>query len=129
MQLKTMALVIAVLVGAGCVPGTGLSTDGNRSTYGPVAVVGAVATPAERAACDAAGGRIQPGGLLGNDICVQRYPDAGQPCADRRDCLGRCLNVAGPDEPPVGQCQATDNPFGCFSEIYAGGQTGGICVD
>ena len=129
MGIKAIVLAMTLVVGTGCVPGAGPSADGGTSTYRPIAVAGTVATPAERATCDSAGGRIQRGGFLGHEICVQRYPDAGRSCGDRDECLGRCLNIAGPNEPPTGQCQATDNPFGCFSEVYAGGQTGGICVD
>lgn len=92
------------------------------------------ATRVERAACEAAGGTVGPGGMLGFDQCVQPYADAGTPCKATDDCLGRCLlspdSDAEPDQPTDdGLCQATDSAFGCMTEVDDGTVQGTLCID
>ena len=92
------------------------------------------ATKAERAECEAAGGVVGPGGMLGYDQCVQPYADAGKACKGSEDCEGRCLLSADSDD-DMGQptddgvCQADDSPFGCYTEVNDGVAQYAICVD
>ena len=92
------------------------------------------ATPAERARCEAAGGVVQQAGRLGWQLCVQSFPDAGQACRGSEDCLGECrlAETAGSVEtgtPAKGICQASDEPFGCYTRVEDGKATQAICVD
>ena len=110
--------------------GDAIEPDG----YVKIAFDGKRATPAERKACAAAGGTVEPGGLLGYDQCVQPYADAGAACKSSDDCLGRCLlspdsgdDAGQPTEDGV--CQSTDSPFGCFAEVDGGIVQWAICVD
>ena len=87
---------------------------------------------ARRAKCLAAGGTVQVVGMAANEACVRRFADAGKACTDSENCEGKCL-VSGPHPPDgmvqTGQCQTTDNGFGCFTELRGGKAVGGICVD
>lgn len=96
-------------------------------------------SPAELAAaeCNAQGGEIRRVGMMGSEACVIPFADAGQSCSDASDCEGRCLLSAGAVDPLPepgtrvgGQCQPTNQPFGCYAEINDGRVDGGfICVD
>lgn len=132
-MIKALTAGIAALSVAACVS-SGTATEPVRdSGYHRVPVAGDAATPEERAACEAAGGAIGPVGLLGNEQCIQTYPDAGQSCTDSSDCLGRCLNAGAWVEigqtVTTGQCQQTDVGFGCFQVVTAGLAEPGLCVD
>ncbi len=99
-----------------------------------IAFEGKRATRAERTACEAAGGTVGPGGMLGHDQCVQPYADAGASCMSSDDCLGRCfLSPDSGDDADErtddGVCQATDSPFGCHAEVDGGIVQWAICVD
>ncbi len=104
-----------------------------QSNYIPIRFESQTATADERAACEAAGGEIQQGGLLGGEICVQTFADAGQSCTDSSQCMGLCLAagdfVVGNSQPVTGQCKADDNPFGCYQEVENGSPLGALCVD
>lgn len=98
----------------------------------PISVAAAVATPAERAACAAAGGSIERQGLLGAEGCVQPFCDAGQACTDSSECIGRCYADTNTDfdgGPAVGACQPTTSPFGCRTEVVAGAVGPTLCID
>lgn len=101
------------------------------SSYERVVVADKIATPAERAACDAAGGEISRQGLMGYEHCVQAYPDAGAACRSSEDCLGDCryTGSAAPGSSAEGTCQVQDVPFGCFSVIEDGVVQPALCVD
>ncbi|WP_291208234.1 hypothetical protein [Hyphomonas sp.] len=100
--------------------------------YQHVGVAGEVASPAERAACKAAGGEISREGLRGWEHCVQTYPDAGKTCSDHDDCLGTC-RYDGPSAPPgskvTGACQVRDVAFGCYTLVEKGKLGYAICAD
>jgi hypothetical protein len=107
---------------------------GTSGIYEKIIVKGKLASRAERARCEAAGGTVGPGGMLGYDQCVQLYPDAGASCQSETDCLGRCLlspdSKDDVDQPTDdGICQATDSPFGCYAEVHEGKVHWTICVD
>ncbi len=79
----------------------------------------------------AKGGSYGPAGLLGANRCTLPYSDAGAVCTDSAQCEGQCyagdFDAAGYEG--TGECQATDNPFGCNSEIIGGVVQPGLCVD
>lgn len=92
------------------------------------------ATAVERQACEALGGTITRVGRIGGEECIQDLPDAGKPCSDEIDCLGRCVLNPGISEPELGTptqgvCEATDNEFGCTTLVAEGKISGTICVD
>ncbi|MFN3910426.1 hypothetical protein [Hyphomonas sp.] len=102
------------------------------ASYTPVQVVSEIATPEERAACDAAGGTLGRQGLLGWEQCVQVYPDAGKACTGEADCLGGCRyegDAAKPGTPVSGTCQVEDVPFGCYASVENGLLQHALCVD
>lgn len=87
--------------------------------------------PDEIAACVASGGYVERAGLLGAERCTKRYQDAGQLCHDSSQCQGQCRAQGNPPigQPTSGVCQATDNPFGCYTEVVRGQAGAGLCVD
>lgn len=102
------------------------------ASYKPIEVASEIATPEERAACNAAGGTLGRQGLLGWEHCVQVYPDAGKVCTGEADCLGSCRyegDAAQPGTPTTGTCQVKDVPFGCYSVVENGLLQHAICVD
>ena len=89
-------------------------------------------TPAEQAACAAAGGEARRDGLAGFFSCILPLCDANQPCSDSSECIGRCYatgTVAAPGAPATGACQPTTSPFGCRTEIVGGVAGPTLCVD
>tara|TARA_R110000744_G_scaffold37009_1_gene85089 strand:- start:725 stop:1147 length:423 start_codon:yes stop_codon:yes gene_type:complete len=131
---------VALALLAGCTrPAAPVAPDGSGETAGPathvkIAFAGEQATPAERTACEAAGGTVGPGGMLGYDQCVQPYADAGAACKSADDCLGRCL-LSPDSDAETGQptedgvCQATDSAFGCMTQVDDGTVHGTLCID
>lgn len=91
------------------------------------------ATTAERAKCEAAGGKVMIGGLRGWENCVQPYSDAGKACMDSSECMGRCYAEGEypgmGEETDAGRCQPNDSPFGCRTEIENGRAMPTLCVD
>lgn len=87
---------------------------------------------ADKAACTSGGGTVQRRGMLGMEMCVYAYADAGRQCTDSAQCEGKCVGSAGsvaPDKAATGQCQADDRLFGCYAEIKGGKSAYAICVD
>lgn len=87
----------------------------------------------ERKACESDGGSVERRGMMGSEMCVRPYVDAGKACTDESRCEGRCIAEgrvgAPPDEKVTGICQRDDKLFGCFGRVENGTITGGICVD
>ncbi len=84
--------------------------------------------------CTARGGTMQRVGRMQTLQCVVRYADAGNRCTDGDDCQGDCRiegNKAEPNEgeAAVGQCAASSNRFGCYTQVEDGKSQGTICVD
>ena len=81
--------------------------------------------------CTTARGEWKKVGLAGGLACVLQTKDAGNSCTDSSQCEERCL--AGIDQTDstkvVGQCQATNQPFGCFAEIKGGVAEPALCID
>lgn len=98
----------------------------------PVEFATQTATPAERSACEAAGGEVIPSGLAGFDMCVLPYCDGGDVCTDSSDCVGKCYadgDFGGTGSAVSGVCQMNSSPFGCRTEVVAGQAGPAICVD
>ncbi len=138
--MKRMLIVpAAVLMLAGCAVlrdyhGDTTELGSPNAPYERINFAGQVATQEERDRCEAAGGEISRGGMLGWEGCVQAYADAGKACTDGSDCLGRCMldeasGGAGMGDPATGTCQATDSPFGCFTTVTDGRADPALCVD
>lgn len=88
-------------------------------------------TKAEKQACAARGGKIQPVCMAGDLECVITYRDGGKRCTDKKDCIGKCL-YEGSDPPaknPVGACQRTSDPCGCQAPIVGHKVQMAFCVD
>ena len=85
----------------------------------------------DRAMCVSQGGFVERAGILGAERCTMTYSDGGNICIDSSNCQGKCVTgVGGGDSNAVsGQCQKTDNPFGCYSEVLGGKVQPGLCVD
>ena len=98
-----------------------------------IEIAGETATANERTRCEAVGGEIRRDGLLGRELCIQTFADAGQACHDSADCLGDCrlegefIKSGTPTD--AGTCQVRDTPFGCFQTVEAGQARPAICVD
>lgn len=141
MRALLAAATALVMLGA-CTGIGGTDADGATDASTLTAVTGHEeirfdrkrATKAERAKCEAVGGVVGPGGMLGYDQCVQPYADAGKACKGSEDCEGRCFlspdsdsDMGQPTEDGV--CQADDSPFGCYTEVNEGVGQYAICVD
>lgn len=84
----------------------------------------------EKRECGIKGGAWQKVCLRGYKFCVMPYSDAGKPCRGSSDCQGRCVeNVKPQTESLAGQCQANNNPCGCFANIENNKLAGILCVD
>lgn len=106
----------------------------SQSPYEKIQFAAQVATPDERARCEAAGGTVERAGRAGWERCVQSYPDAGKACSDSTECLGECRVPDDKREikagtPVEGVCQAKDVPFGCHAKVEKGVAGPFICVD
>lgn len=104
------------------------------STYETISFQNQTATADERAKCEAAGGVVQPAGMLGWDNCIQTMPDAGKSCTSASDCLDRCMlslegEYADFGEAATGQCSKNDSPFGCYQKVENGIAEPALCVD
>ncbi len=101
--------------------------------YARIAFTEAKASAEERAACEAAGGEIEPSGKLQWENCVQPFLDAGKVCSNDTDCVGQC-RYEGPVElvpgtETTGTCQATDARFGCNTVVEDGKISYTLCMD
>lgn len=107
-----------------------ISVSGMQETPLPPTPGGALSA-AEKMACVQSGGFVERAGMLGAERCTKQFSDAGLVCTDSGQCQGQCRGTLdtkmGADV--TGVCQATDNPFGCFTEILGGKAGPGLCVD
>lgn len=101
--------------------------------YAPIEFAAPQATAEERAACETAGGTIQPSGKLQWENCVQTFADAGKACSGEADCIGECRYEADGEHVPetevTGTCQTTDARFGCRTVVEGGKIAHTLCVD
>ena len=130
--MKLTLIPIAALILSACAaPYNPEPSPPPQSETPYVKIAGEIATPAEREACEAAGGTVQRAGLLGWENCVIPYADGGKVCSDNSECLGQCRYTG--DWPPKGDvtglCQKDNMPFGCYSEMQGGQPTPMLCVD
>ena len=89
---------------------------------------------AAAADCMARGGEMKPQGRMQTLQCVVSYADAGKRCTTGDDCLGDCrvedvTTAPAAGTTAVGQCQATNSRFGCYTPVEDGKAGATICVD
>ena len=87
--------------------------------------------PITAEACAKLGGALERAGMLGREMCIRPYADAGRTCRDDADCEGACWGEPGffPNEAVTGSCQPTNSPCGCHAVITGGRAGPRICVD
>ncbi|MDP3802577.1 hypothetical protein [Brevundimonas sp.] len=128
--MKRLAMAAALLLAAACQPVPEKGDLGFGDEPAPVAVPESPTA----ADCLARGGRMQPVGRMQTMQCVAPYADAGKRCTDGDQCAGEC-RVADVTRRPaagaaaVGQCQADNNSFGCFTRVEDGRAEATLCVD
>lgn len=106
------------------------SVSGMQETPLPPTPGGALSV-ADKLACVQSGGFVERAGMLGAERCTKQFSDAGLVCTDSGQCQGQCRGTLDTDMgvDVTGVCQATDNPFGCFTEVLGGKAGPGLCVD
>ncbi len=137
--MKTALFCLALLALPACSlfhpagEGTTAAPETLPPAYERIVFAASKATPAERAACEAAGGSIQPSGKLRWENCVQPFADAGEACSGDADCVGECRYEGAVELPPgaavTGTCQVTDARFGCNTVVENGKIAHTLCVD
>jgi hypothetical protein len=123
-------LLFAVLILASCAQP---DTPADKPTTVSQADV-AEPKPDTPEACVKKGGTYRRVCLMGNWSCVMPYPDAGKPCADKKECQGQCRYEGKSEMPPpgaavTGACQRTTDPCGCFGIVADGKLQSMLCVD
>ena len=88
---------------------------------------------ADASDCAARGGKMMQVGRLQTWQCVVSYADAGKRCTDGDQCQGDCRIETTPfpqsGSAAVGQCQAKNTRFGCFTRVEDGKADAALCVD
>jgi len=120
--LLTAALVSLTFSLAACYNTAPTETTTPAKPAGPIS---------SQADCTAAGGKWEQVGLAGSLACVLKTKDAGKSCTDSSQCEERCLATADPvdDTNMIGQCQTSNQPFGCFAEMENGAPGPTLCID
>lgn len=93
--------------------------------------------PISKGSINAEADCIQVGGewtrvtLRGSLVCVLKTKDAGKSCINSSQCEERCLAVTDPKDSSkvIGQCQTTNQSFGCFTEMENGVPGTSLCID
>lgn len=99
---------------------------------GPQPELNKLLSPAQAVACHKQGGEIKQVCMMGQQMCVLPYADAGKECSGSKDCLGTCRNVGDALEIGIkakGQCSVNSNPCGCFQQVENGRAEPAICID
>lgn len=119
MRSLLLPLLLSALL-AGCVAAQGEESAGpGEGEFGY--------SESAKSECEAQKGNYARRGMLGTYTCAVPYSDAGKACTRPSDCEGQC-RVDSP-QAKAGKCQATSNPFGCYSYINEEAQVVAICVD
>ncbi len=115
-----IALVAISLVLAAC--NNTASNSPKSKPKGPIS---------SEADCTKAGGQWKQVGLAGSLACVLKTKDAGKSCTDSSQCEERCLAIVDEKDSTkmIGQCQTTNQPFGCFAEMKNGVAQPPLCID
>lgn len=127
--MKRLLIAAVALFAAACQPMPAAEANpGQAETAQPVQQTD------DATACAARGGKMLAQGRLQTPRCVINYADAGKRCTDGDDCLGDCRieDVGGAPRggaAAVGQCQASNNPFGCYTLVEGGKAEATLCVD
>lgn len=131
-----LTAVAGVMVFGGCA--SEKTPDGPISvetTYEKISFAGEKATDAERAKCDAVGGKVMRTGMAGWEHCIQDMADAGETCSDSSECTSKCLippqesREYSPGEAATGVCAQTDTIFGCVTFVTDGKAEHTLCID
>ena len=101
---------IGLMLLASCVPDAPQAPEGRKLS------------DAERVQCLAAGGTVERGGLLPDEVCYRPQADAGKACTKQGDCAGQCLAETM-------TCSKVTPMFGCFGFMDEQGRRADICVD
>jgi len=126
-------LILAALLAAACQPMPAATGGAQTAEAAPVAQTPAPPTD-DAAACAARGGKMLPQGRMQTLRCVVAYADAGRRCTDGDQCAGDC-RIADVGAAPragqaaVGQCQANNTRFGCFTTVEDGKAEATLCID
>ena len=130
-MMRSLPFVLLLL--AACGPTTPAATPNPARPEASVApeIAPPRITPTTAAACTSAGGTWRREGMIGQEMCIFTYADAGKRCTSGSECLGDCRaeGAAAPSGAVEGRCQATSSPFGCYSNVEQGQVSGGMCVD
>lgn len=130
MNIRHIALsALGILALAGCTPA---GAPQGAPAAEPNQSFSRDMSSADRAACTAAGGKVERRGRVGAELCVRPFADAGKQCTDTSQCQGKCVGTADQASstvPVSGRCQPDDRMFGCYSEIKQGKAVNAICVD
>jgi hypothetical protein len=81
--------------------------------------------------CEEYGGQMRRVCLLGTQMCIVEYADAGESCISSLQCEGACVleesrwdNVLA-----LGQCSRSNDPCGCRANVELGIVMNRICAD
>lgn len=123
MNLRTAIMVLSAFALFGCAPTPVVQDPGASTVDGEH---GFSQAKADRCAAD--GGEYERRGMLGQYSCAVPFADAGKVCTKASDCIGQCRVENG--EATTGTCQATTDPFGCYSYLdETSNEPVTICVD
>lgn len=112
-------LAAALLALAACIPGREAAPP---APYPGAEAFGPQRLAAERAACEARGGRFAAAGMAGRLVCFVTPPDAGRPCSRAADCSVACLARSR-------TCAPVTPLFGCHEVVQADGAVATLCLD
>jgi hypothetical protein len=81
--------------------------------------------------CREIGGDYRPAGLLGSFHCIIQMSDSGRVCGDSSECSMGCVSYGqlNNSRNELGQCQPTNEVFGCYARVENGRVGPTICID
>ncbi|WP_022953883.1 hypothetical protein [Leucothrix mucor] len=132
MKAQLMALVTLIVLSSALVACNGSKPDPVDNKKIDIKVVdnSTNVTPKDEASCKQQGGTWGKVGLGGFMACTIPTGDAGKSCTDSSECERRCLTGVGePGKQVTGQCQSSNQPFGCWAEVLKGVAQPGLCID
>ena len=127
-------LILAALFAAACQPMPAANGGTQTAEAAPVAAQTPAPATDDATACAARGGKMLPQGRMQTLRCVVSYADGGRRCTDGDQCAGDCrVEDAGAapraGQAVVGQCQANNTRFGCFTTVEDGKAEATLCID
>jgi hypothetical protein len=145
-MIRKLFMVLAALAAASCAAPTPATETPSTATFigidgrqlvladGVIDTSVQEALTANPAACNRAGGAIQPVCRMQSPMCVITFTDTGKSCTDGAQCgSGRCYaatpTAASGGSGATGQCAPTNNPCGCNQRVEDGVALPTLCVD